>query len=444
MSREDDLELQLRSFGDTLRQQVGEPIAPSSPSGRPDVDGRPARTDRRRWAALAAAAAVVALVVGLLALVQDGDEADAPVATQPTTPSTTITSSTTVQPATPELSLIDHVVLVDGEAVGEPWTTGVASTSDELTELWGDLGLQGAAPAVDFTNDVVLYFNPAESGSCRFGPLDGVAHDPATGRVFPVLPYEDPAADVIDGERICTSDANPHAILVQVVRTDLPTTDFVVWVNGFDPPANVLNRVTRVAAGELLTSPTDATTTTDVTEPRSSAALGALDFNLDSDPLRNPSLFGYSALTEVDDAALVDDVSEALGDPDDDTGWIPMPEEFACTGAVVYRSLLWADVRFVLARSDGPGITYVAAWSVGDTALAYSPALAVEITEPSGITTADGIGLGSSADQLEDVDWAQSMRQGNQFFGLAGTGPVVFQLNPADQVAAMSYEQNDC
>ena len=259
MSREDDLERQLRSFGDTLRQQVGEPIDPMSRSDRPNDDDRPGWRDRRRWAALVAAAAVVALVVGLLALVQDGDEVDAPVVTQPTTPSTTTSSSsTTVRPAPSDLSLVDHVVLVDGEAVGEPWTTGVAETTDELTELWKELGLQGAAPSVDFTDDVVFYFNPAESGSCRFGPLDGVAHDPATGRVFPVLPYEDPATDVIDGERICTSDANPHAILVEIARSDLPSADFVVWVNNFDPPAMVLNRVTRVAAGELLTSPTDA------------------------------------------------------------------------------------------------------------------------------------------------------------------------------------------
>jgi hypothetical protein len=268
MSREDDLERQLRAFGETLRQQVGEPIDPISRSGRPGIDDRPDRRDGRRWAALVAAAAVVALVVGLLALVQDGDEADAPVATQPTTPSTT-SSTTTVQPAQSELSLIDHVVLVDGEAVGESWATGVASTSDELTELWDELGLQGAAPAVDFTDDVVVYFNPAESGSCRFGPLDGVAHDPSTGRLFPVLPYEDPATDVIDGERFCTSDANPHAILVQVARSDLPSADFVVWVDNFDPPAMVLNRVTRVAAGELLAPPPATTeppeTTVDAT-----------------------------------------------------------------------------------------------------------------------------------------------------------------------------------
>ena len=272
MSREEDLERQLRSFGDTLRQQVGEPIDPISLSGRPGIDDGPDRRDRRRWAALVAAAAVVALVVGLLALVQVGDEADTPVVTQPTTPTTT---STTAQPTSPALAMIDHVVLVDGEAVGEPWTTGVASTSDELTVLWGELGLQGAAPAVDFTDDVVLYFNPAESGSCRFGPLDGVAHDSATGRLFPVLPYQDPATDVIDGERICTSDANPHAVLVEIARSDLPSADFVVWVNNFDPPAMVRNRVTRVAASELLTALT--TTPPAATIVGTSARSGGFD-----------------------------------------------------------------------------------------------------------------------------------------------------------------------
>ena len=273
MSREDDLERQMRSFGETLRQRAGEPIAPISLSGRPGVDDGPDGRDRHRWIALVAAAAVVALGIGLLAVVQLGGEADAPLATQPTPPSTS--SSTTVRPLRSELSLIDHVVLVDGAAVGEPWTTGVASAADELTDLWDKLGLEGAAPAVDFADDVVVYFNPAESGSCRFGPLDGVAHDPATGRLFPVVPYQDPATDVIDGERVCTSDANPHAIVVQIARRELPSTDFVVWVNNFDPPTNVLNRVTRVVGGELLTSPNDATATTDATEPRFSTAVAA-------------------------------------------------------------------------------------------------------------------------------------------------------------------------
>ena len=441
MSREDDLERQLRSFGDTLRQQVGEPIDPISRSDRPGIDDRSGRRDRRRWAALVAAAAVVALVVGLLALVQGGDEVDAPVATQPTAPSTAPATSTTVPPAPSELVLVDHVVLVDGESVGEPATTGVARTADELTALWGEVDLPGPAPAIDFSDDVVFYFNPAESGSCRFGPLDGIAHDPVTGRLFPLLPGVDPGTGEFGGGT-CTADANPHTIMVQVGRSDLPSTGFVVWVDNSDPAPGA--RVTRITGGELLTSPTDATTTPDVTEPRFTSAAGALDFTLDSDPPRNPSLFGYSALTEVEDAELVEDVSGALGDPDADTGWIAMPEEYACTGATEFRSLLWADIRFVLARSADPGITYVAGWSIGETALLYSPVLDGEITEPSGITTTDGIGLGTSVDRLEDVEWAQFWRQDNQFFGLVGTGPVSFQLDPADRVVAMSYEQNDC
>ena len=156
-------------------------------------------------------------------------------------------------------------------------------------------------------------------------------------------------------------------------------------------------------------------------------------------------MFGFSALTDVDEAALLEDVSEVLGDADADTGWIPMPDAYACTGASEYRSLLWDDIRFVLAQiSVEPKDTYLAAWSIGEMTLAYSPPLAAEITESSGITTTDGNGLGTPVDRLENVEWDQSYREADQFFGLAGMGPVVFELDAADQVVAMSYEQNDC
>ena len=173
--------------------------------------------------------------------------------------------------------------------------------------------------------------------------------------------------------------------------------------------------------------------------------VGGLDFNRDGEPARNPSVFGYSALTDVDEAALFEDVSGVLGDADADTGWIPMPDAYACTGASEYRSLLWDDIRFVLAQSSvEPKDTYLAAWSIGEMTLAYSPPLAAEITESSGITTTEGIGLGTPVDRLENVEWDQSYREADQFFGLAGMGPVVFELDAADRVVAMSYEQNDC
>ena len=190
---------------------------------------------------------------------------------------------------------------------------------------------------------------------------------------------------------------------------------------------------------------TGSPVTTHATEPERAGAEGALDFELDSDPGSNPEVFGYAALTEVDDAALIDDVTEALGGSDADTGWIPMPEAYACTGASEYRSLLWDDIRYVLTRYDSaPQTTVLAAWTIGDTALEYSPPLDTGITEPSGITTDDGIGLGTSADQLANLDWDQSLLEHGRFLGLAGSGPVVFELDATNQVVAMSYEQNDC
>lgn len=62
--------------------------------------------------------------------------------------------------------------------------------------------------------------------------------------------------------------------------------------------------------------------------------------------MRNPSVFGFGALNEVDDAAVFKDVSDALGDADADTGRIPMPDAYARTGAFEHRSLLWDDIRF--------------------------------------------------------------------------------------------------
>ena len=189
----------------------------------------------------------------------------------------------------------------------------------------------------------------------------------------------------------------------------------------------------------------DASTTTVATERLPHGARGALDFHLDGDPGATPSIFGHAALTEVDESALVDEVSEALGDADADTGWLPMPSAYACTGVSEYRSLLWDDIRYVLARRDAnPATTYLSAWTIGDTALAFSPSLAAEITESSGITTDDGIGLGTSADELKNLDWDQSLREDDRFLGLAGIGPVIFQLDSSNQVVAMSYEQNDC
>lgn len=251
MQVDQELERQLRAFGRTLQHDVGEPITPSAasdlapastgaPHGR---TGRSTASDTRRWPVIAAAAALVVAAVGALVLVGRGGTPESPAATGlDATPDAVV-------PSESDVVQIDHVVLVDGEPVGEPWSSGLARDAGEFDALWVQLGLPDRAPTIDFDDNVVIYFGPAESSSCHFGPLDGVSYDPATGRVFPVLPFEDPGVD--GEERICTDDDNPHAIVVAVERSDLPTSGFEVWTDNLDPPACCGSNVTRIAAGEL-------------------------------------------------------------------------------------------------------------------------------------------------------------------------------------------------
>jgi hypothetical protein len=213
----------------------------------------------RRWPVVAAAAVLIVVGVVVIAVVRVADAPEPVAVTPPSTPITTPTSPlTTTPPSEPVAVQIEHRVLVDGAPVGEPWTTGLARTPDEFVALWGQLGLSGTAPTVDFDDGVVIYFGPAESG-CRFGPLDGIAHDPSTGRVFPIVPFEDPSDE--SEERVCTEGANPYAILVEVDRADLPSTDFVVWVD------NAESNVTRIAAGELTASTAPDVSTLRYPEP---------------------------------------------------------------------------------------------------------------------------------------------------------------------------------
>jgi hypothetical protein len=173
------------------------------------------------------------------------------------------------------------------------------------------------------------------------------------------------------------------------------------------------------------------------------AVQGAIDFNLDSEPPRPPALFGYDQFSEVEDTELIADVASVLGAVDADTGWTPMPDALACTGATDYRSLLWDDVRFVLRRTADFGPT-LAAWSIGDVPLLFSPSLDADIIAQSGVTTAAGIGIGTPAAELDDVGFGQILYEDNQVYGLALISPVVFALDTSDQIIAMSIEQNDC
>lgn len=126
---------------------------------------------------------------------------------------------------------IKHRVLADGLDTGQSWSAAVITNADILAEV---------APAldatIDFETEVVFALNPAESGSCPFGPMAGLEFETLNRVLYPVIPLADDFTS-------CTSDANPHLILVAVMKADLPEAPFEVWVNEHEPPSGVVDGV---------------------------------------------------------------------------------------------------------------------------------------------------------------------------------------------------------
>lgn len=248
--------------GDTRMLALLEALAPAVdlPAARELFERERVRPRGRPSKVLLPAAAVLVVLglAGIWAVANSRQNPTTPVSTIAPVPATTPVPDpaveTTSEPDGGAVIEIEHVVLVDGEPNGPMWSTGLARSRTELDALARQIGLdpQSGIGDVDFDSNVVIYFGPAASGgskACELGPLAGVSYDPATGRLFPELTTlgSSEAGEV----RACPAGANPHAILVAIARHDLPTTDFAIWLDNFDPPAQFVNRVTNVAAGEL-------------------------------------------------------------------------------------------------------------------------------------------------------------------------------------------------
>lgn len=146
-------------------------------------------------------------------------------------------------PEAGEVSAIPYRLLGDDLAVGDPWSTRVIESSDELAEV-----VDGSE--MDWETEVVFMFTLAESSSCPFGPLEGLEFSPSDARLYP-------AVDLEGSPTACTDDANPHTIVVAVDQSELPHGEFSLWVENNDPPQGVADGVTRVGAGEFTDSPNE-------------------------------------------------------------------------------------------------------------------------------------------------------------------------------------------
>lgn len=124
----------------------------------------------------------------------------------------------------------------------------------------------------------------------------------------------------------------------------------------------------------------------------SASGLGASRFGADSD-------------------AVVDDVTAILGTPSSDSGWVdPILIGAACPGSEV-RFVTWGDLQlfFTDESAVASGTRHFAAYH-------YGPSLAA-VPTPYGLTTAEGIGLGSTVQALRATYARGVMAPGDEVLG---------------------------
>lgn len=121
--------------------------------------------------------------------------------------------------------------LLGADHSGMPYRTAVATTQAQYDALWADSGVSGDPPAVDFEQEVVIWFGAVYGSGCEVR-LDDVAVDLGRRLVYAEL--------VVPGaHQACAGDANTAAYVVALEREQLPEGGFVVQLGPDDPPSGV-------------------------------------------------------------------------------------------------------------------------------------------------------------------------------------------------------------
>lgn len=186
----DELERQLRAFGDTLAAETGEPVSPETA-----VRTHPHRRSPRRWAIVGAAACVVAVLVGFAFV---GTRGSAPSA--PTSTSDAVDRVLVPAPDVP----VDALGLA-----GDGWTLTRHSRSrfavideiscDEMREL----------DALDGHEVVIDEYTGSGEAFLRVTQLQYADRATALDRLTPLTDLRDCEAAILDGYEQLDLDASP-------------------------------------------------------------------------------------------------------------------------------------------------------------------------------------------------------------------------------------------
>lgn len=158
------------------------------------------------------------------------------------------------------------------------------------------------------------------------------------------------------------------------------------------------------------------------------------------------TIFGVSVFEAVDADAISRDVSARLGSPTSDSGWQPTVGE-SCAGSTDARVLWWGDFRMTFERYQGDGVVRdeLSAWTVGDpTLFGLAPIGVVPESTPSNIVTLEGIGLGSTLDDVEAA-WSNVNDGGDRHLVVVdGGGTLTMRLDDGDRIIGFGVGPFDC
>lgn len=127
--------------------------------------------------------------------------------------------------------------LLADEKTGHAYRTGFAADQADLEELWREAGISSPLPEVDFESEVVIWFGAVYGSSCPDLRMDDVVI--SDGHVHPEI------VNLTDA-MACTDDANPHAYVVAVERSELPADGFVIRLQEDEPAPGVADQQTSV------------------------------------------------------------------------------------------------------------------------------------------------------------------------------------------------------
>ncbi len=136
----------------------------------------------------------------------------------------TVSDPPVTQPDFPQPISGDGWRLLGDEARGPAYRVGYAADQASYEAMWGEARLTGSPPAVDFANEIVIWFGAVYGSSCPNIRLDEVVFDVDRGLVYAVI-------RLLDAPPNCTYDARGHAYMVAVERRRLPQGPFWLQLN---------------------------------------------------------------------------------------------------------------------------------------------------------------------------------------------------------------------